>query len=1040
MLTQIATSSACAFYVSEAVFARRSSLHLDRSTVTGTERMDQALSRSPLVGRKAELELVRAALDAADGGRGTTLIFEGVSGIGKSRLAATAREQAMERGWEPAEGRANPVERGVPYSLFADVLLPTFRRMTPETRAIVTRGASELAYLFPQLAEDSPTPRPSNLIESPDFKGRLLWHCTEVMRRLAAQRPRLLVLEDLQWADASSLELLHFLARQTRDAAVVLVCTENTDVPDLNPALGAVKQSLIALQAARVHTVKELDYAATAELIERIFGVDEQVTRGFAALVYGWTRGNPFFLEETLKALVATERLYRRHGRWVGWELDKLELPRSIRAAVLARAARLSAAARTLVEYAAVMGMRVPAQVLARIVPLTEAERLKAFHELRQGFLSEELEADEIVYHFSHPLARETIYADLGLTRTRALHGEIAAAFEPALGDTADQYADVLAYHYVRARSPGTVSKAVQYLIAAGQIALAKHADREATDYLTAALERIDNREVPADPVRDSAVVESLARARQRMGDYQVAVGLWERARRNAVDQNNIARAAAIERRLGLASFWTGRLTEAIEHYDAGLKWADASGERAMEARLRIARGICLQEMGRTTEAKAEARIALDCVGEEDPGTLARVHRALLQLHIWTGPPRVAREHGVRAAELAARAGDPVLAFSVQWALAVLEGLTANADGVDRHREEAQRIAEQLHSPVLHAWTAEIAVEAAAARGEWDAAIALGEQAITVARALNQQVLLPRLLVWTGLVYLGRNEVDKARTYIDEAWQVSGADAGSGRSPNIQTVVPAHIGRAAFHLSIGEYHEAIRIGEAGLALVDQSGYTAWAIHRLLPIIAESFLWLRDLEGAQRIGSRLREDAVRFDHRLGLAWADACDALVAWLGGDSVRGAVMLRAAAEALEAAPNLPDAARVRRQLAGRLAETGDREGALRELRLVHDIFLQLGATRELAKTRDELRVHGSRPPARNDRSGADGLTARELEIAHLVAKRKSNKVIARTLQVSSRTVSTHLSNIFRKLDIISRAELTDYVRSGALPRKGSA
>jgi DNA-binding NarL/FixJ family response regulator len=101
-----------------------------------------------------------------------------------------------------------------------------------------------------------------------------------------------------------------------------------------------------------------------------------------------------------------------------------------------------------------------------------------------------------------------------------------------------------------------------------------------------------------------------------------------------------------------------------------------------------------------------------------------------------------------------------------------------------------------------------------------------------------------------------------------------------------------------------------------------------------------------------------------------------------------------------------------------------------------VHDIFVGLGASRELAKTRDELRVLGARPPARQERSGGEGLTSRELDVARLVAKRKSNKVIAGTLQVSPRTVSTHLSNIFRKLEITTRAELADYVSRGALPR----
>lgn len=129
-----------------------------------------------------------------------------------------------------------------------------------------------------------------------------------------------------------------------------------------------------------------------------------------------------------------------------------------------------------------------------------------------------------------------------------------------------------------------------------------------------------------------------------------------------------------------------------------------------------------------------------------------------------------------------------------------------------------------------------------------------------------------------------------------------------------------------------------------------------------------------------------------------------------------------------------LGDAARLRRQLAGRLAETGDRDGALAELRKVHDMFVRMGAEQELSKARDMFREIGVKPPARAPVAGADGLTGREIEIMQMVAARKSNKAIARQLDISPRTVSTHLSNIFRKLELGSRGELADYVRENGV------
>ncbi|MBW3535596.1 MAG: LuxR C-terminal-related transcriptional regulator [Gemmatimonadetes bacterium] len=219
-------------------------------------------------------------------------------------------------------------------------------------------------------------------------------------------------------------------------------------------------------------------------------------------------------------------------------------------------------------------------------------------------------------------------------------------------------------------------------------------------------------------------------------------------------------------------------------------------------------------------------------------------------------------------------------------------------------------------------------------------------------------------------------------------------------------------------------------------MADESGYVIWVLHRMLPLLGEAYLRAGDLAGGVRVGERLRREGGAIEHRLGLALANACDAVVAWHSGDMEGGAVLLREAAECLEAIPFVFEAARVRRQLAGRLADLGDREGALAQLRELHDVFGRLGAAPELEKARGQFRELGARTPQTSHGRARDGalLTPREMEVALALADRRTNKGIASHLGIAPRTVTTHLSNIYKKLGIGSRGELIDRVREGGL------
>jgi DNA-binding CsgD family transcriptional regulator len=556
---------------------------------------------------------------------------------------------------------------------------------------------------------------------------------------------------------------------------------------------------------------------------------------------------------------------------------------------------------------------------------------------------------------------------------------------------------------------------------------LARFANREAADYLRTALNLAPRSQEQGSEgsAERFALMEDLARARQRLGEYEEAILLWRQARSDAAARGDRAAVAAMERRIGVSHFWAARYAEALVALDAALEAAE--GIPHLLARIGMARGVCLEFMGRGAEAGQEMERALAAAEESGaPGLLARVHRSLLLLHAWSGSADAAREHGRMAIALAEQAGDLAVAAASHWGMAVLEGLTGHGEACVQHVRAGEALADVLRSPLLRLSFTEITVEYASGSGDWENGIALGEQAIALARSLNQRAILPRLLVWTGLIHLGRGELERARALLEEAWRLSGADEPE-RARDVHSLVPAHTGMAAYHLAMGNQDEAIRVGEAGLAIADRTGYTIWAVHRLLAVVGEAYLDKRELEMARAIGERLRRDAERMGHVLGIAWADACEAVLAWLEGDDGRSAELLRQTAERLEAVPFLPDAARLRRHLAARLRDLGDREGALRELRHVHDVFLELGAREELRRARLQIRELGARPPVRPSGDGAAGLTGREVEIVRLVADRKSNKSIARELGISPRTVTTHLSNIFQKLEIGSRAELAE-------------
>lgn len=988
---------------------------------------------SPLVGRAAEVEALSSALRECEAGNGRTFFVVGEAGVGKTRLATAVAEQATRRGFAVAVGRAYPVETGVPYAVFSDAMLPLLRSMEPSSLTLLTRGGTaELAKLFPAL--DLPGGAPAIGRGDPtELKGRLLWNFSQFLSRFAKQRqPLLIILENLQWADSASLEMFHFVARQIGNDRIVLIGTHNDPDHLENGALRATELSLRGFATAERLRLGPLDVSAIAALLQLTFDADAEKILPFAERLHRWTAGNAFFISETFHALVDAKQLHHGPSGWVGWDVQELRVPTTIREAVLARIAERSPNARRLADIVAALGTQATHEELRAVGGLDEDALIAAVDELRRAdLLAERADGDEIVYDFSHPILQEALYEKIGLARRRTLHGIIAEALENLYDGRAMLHAGQLAYHYARGETRRLAAKAVVYLQAAAREASARYANREAADYLERALSIAEQE--PATQIQE--IVAELARVRQRLGDYPAALLLWQRALADAQAQHDDRRVATIQRAMGLAQYWSGEFDAALSHYESAKVAARRAGDAHLEARVLIAQASCLQAVGRSAESRVDVERALELASSlGDDALLARVHRALLLLSLWVGPAERAVEHGTEAIALAEASDQRSVAWSAHWALAVLGGLTGNSAMARKHISEASRIADQLHSPLFRVWTSEIEIEVCAGIGQWDDGVVLAEQTTAMARGLGQRTLLPRVLVWTGLLYLGRGDIERGKACVDEAWDlVTGVD-GSPAIRDVFAIVPAHIGRAAYHLTMREYDAAIEIGQEGLRIADRSGYTVWAIHRLMPIIAESMLWRSDHAGALQLAARMRRESTVLGQRLGLAWADACEAISALLTRHQERAVPLLQGAIDALEAIPYVLDAARVRRQLARAFTELGDPDRAFDELVRAHKVFADLGAERELDSTREQMRDIGKRPPVRAQTPGRDGLTGREIEVVRLVALHLSNKEIGRDLGMATRTASTHVSNILAKLGLDSRGKLSDWARENGV------
>src|SRR5215216_4797270 len=448
-------------------------------------------ARSGLVGRGEELARLEGPLRRARAGEGSIVLLSGEAGVGKTRLLAdfAARSEAVVLRGAPSHGTGAP---------FGPVVAALRSRLRDDPGVLADCGPlrGQLALLLPELGDPAPEVDRPALFEA--IRGALA--------HVAAERPALLVLDDLHWSDQATLELLSALAEPLGELPVLAIAAYRSDGLARDHGIRRVRNDLRRAGRLDEIVLRPLDADDTGALLEQALG--ERVAPALAGAIHDRTEGIPFFVEELAAALRVGGAL--RAGRR-GLELSgdgDVPLPDTVRDAVLIGASELSEEAAAAAEVAAVAGETFDLELVAALASDAGVSEL-----LERGLIREDGSG---AAGFRHALAREALYADVPWMRRRALHRALAEALERAGAESR-----AVARHWLGARVGSCAREA---LLRAASEAEAMHAYRDAAEADRQALELWPE---SGDDARRAGALARYARCSRLAGELAEAARAW---------------------------------------------------------------------------------------------------------------------------------------------------------------------------------------------------------------------------------------------------------------------------------------------------------------------------------------------------------------------------------------------------------------------------------------------------------------------------------------------------------------------------------
>ena len=951
-----------------------------------------------LVGRADELLLLDALLDEIERGPPAAIELVGEPGIGKTRLLSELASRAELRRYLVLSGSASELEHDLPFSVFVHALDEFVESLDRNDFSSIDQDVrAELAHVFPSLSALAG----GRAVALQHERYRSHRAVRVLLERLAQTEPLVLMLDDFQWADSASVELLGALLRRPPAASVLIAIA-------LRPCQTPERLAAALERAHRAEALQRIELGALAPAEAREL-LGEWVDAADAAALYEESGGNPFYLEQLARSRE------RACGSTTGAEnrFTSLEVPAAVAASLSEELASLSHGGRLVLEGAAVAGDPFEPELAAAAAATSEAAAMEALDELLELDLIRTTQVPRR-FRFRQPLVRRAVYdATAGGWRLGA-HERCAESLA-GRGVTAARRA----HHVERSAREGDLG-AVALLRQAGEEA-ARLAPESAARWFGGALRLLPERA----PVQDRIEL-LLAQA-----------GALAAAGRFAVSHETLMEAAAIvpQASCGLSTT-IATACAGMERFLGRYEQAHARLEMVLR---RLPKPASAESVGLMIELTvnefyrsryesmhewaARAVDAAKVVG--DAGLMAAALAMPALADAMTGPIETARSRCAEAAALIDGLSDDELSprpEAATWLAAAELYLDLYAEA-DAHASRALTLARANGKGDSFFGLYQILPRVWYVRAKLAEAVEVLDGAIEAGHLLGPSPALAGNLFNRSVVALAAGDLGTALATAEEAVEIT-SDLDEGF-----VTAWAAVRLAAVLLETGEPFRAVELllGRAGgeeLTLIPGS----WRVY-CLELLTCGWLALDRPSEAERTAVLAEMKASEWRLPLPNAWADRAAAAVALYSGDTARA--IERALASA-DAARNVgaPIDDGLSRTLAGRaLAQGGERDRAVAELERAAATLDACGALRYRDRAERELGKLGHRPHRRTragpDGTGIDSLTERELQVARLVVDRKTNPEIAAELFLSPKTVESHLRHIFRKIDVSTRVEL---------------
>jgi ATP/maltotriose-dependent transcriptional regulator MalT len=960
--------------------------------------MGTRVASSRMIGRQAELETLEAALAEAADGRPSVAFVAGDSGVGKSRMLAELMGRARESGALVLVGETVDFgdEGELPYLPLVAALRPLVRSGDP---ALSGSLRDAVAPLLPGLG----APADAGGDQARVFEGLL-----SVLDALGRERPVLLVIEDLHWADRSTRAALAFLARSLTDERVLVVGSYRPDELRRRHPLRSLLAELERAPHARRVTVEPLSRQELAELLSDVLGHPPEPE----LLERLWARsgGNPLFGEELLAAGL--------DGRGAA--------PDTLRDALMLRVERMPDPARELLALVAV-GERLDEELLRDASGLEPRVLRDALRDAVDHHVL--VVDDDGAYRFRHALLREVVKDDLLPGQRRELHGVLARALEPRAGDDPQEAARV-GYHFDHAgERPQALAAGMRAATAAERV----HAYGEVLALLDRALQIWGDVPDPetltgADRV---SVLTRAADAASAVGEPERQLALLEEALAELGPEPDPQRAAAIIESTSRAQRHANRARESLDTLERGLALVERRGGDAA-SRATVLAGLARARMlaSHYGDAITAAQQAIELARAENlPAIEGHARNSLGCALVTTGDVEAGIAE-LREAIRLAREHDNLYDLSEAHSnyAQELHNIGRSVEARTVAQEGRQALAGRR--PVAVMWLDATDAELALDTGDWDEAEALLPD---LGRWTGRQARVGTLLFGTRLA-LGRGDHAGAAALLSELEPI-GAESTDAQALGAIGAVAAELRRregdlAAAALEVERWLELLafcREDALGVSRLASAGVT---------VAADAAERARDLGEAEEHEAALR----RVDDLLARAGAVTRP-------GRPVEGAALLSARAEAGRAGGR-PDpdayaaaaaawdalgrpepAALMRWRQAEAEAAAGDRDAAGAAARAAHAVAVRLGAgwlrgEIEGFVARARLNLEEETAEAAEPEEDSFGLTSRERQVLALVASGATNREIGEALYMAQKTASVHVSRILSKLNVRSRTE----------------